>query len=145
MSWHCSYGGLHTMIMAALVFRIHSCLVFILAWSQKDHVLKHVFADNDCCGGERHSVREMLRKMVKQSCSNKVARLAPLAFARFTRALGLFREIPELFHPESASFRGSIWCPGRMSEVPQTYLGRLNNPGALQRKCCVCCCSITVL
>jgi hypothetical protein len=57
------------------------------------------------CGG--HSVQEMQKKeTVKQECSNKVASLAPSAFARFTRVLGPFRQIPETFPPRSSILPG---------------------------------------
>jgi hypothetical protein len=52
-------------------------------------------------------MQEMQKKeTVKQSCSNKVASLAPSAFARFTRVLGPFREIPGTFPPGSSILPG---------------------------------------
>jgi hypothetical protein len=69
------------------------------------------------CGGERSSMQEMQKKeTVKQSCSNKVASLAPSAFARFTRVLGPFREIPETFPPRSSILPGGLsWKDARGS------------------------------
>jgi hypothetical protein len=68
-------------------------------------------------------MQEMQKKvMVKQSCSNKVASLAPSAFARYTRVLGPFREIPETFPPRSSILpwgkmvsRKDVWGPTDIS------------------------------
>jgi hypothetical protein len=52
-------------------------------------------------------VQEMQKKeTVKQSCSNMVASLEPSAFAKFTRVLGPFREIPGTFPPKSSILPG---------------------------------------
>jgi hypothetical protein len=63
-------------------------------------------ADNDLWR-VKNSVQENQKKGTeKQSCSNKVASLAPSAFARFTKVLGPFREIPEPCPPRSSILPG---------------------------------------
>jgi hypothetical protein len=74
-------------------------------------------------GGERHSVQEMQEKeTVKRSCSNKVAGLAPSAFARFTRVLEPFREIPETYPPRSSILSGGKMVSRKDVHGPQTFL-----------------------
>jgi hypothetical protein len=118
-------------------------LAFQLWWfAYYDHgcaCVLHAFSlglKNECimslrtilCGGERYSVQEMQKKETeKQSWSNKVARLAPSAFARLTRVLGPFQEIPGTFPLRSSILPGGRTVSRKDVRGPQT--SRLDNPG----------------
>jgi hypothetical protein len=78
-------------------------------------------------------MQEMQKKeTVKQSCSNKVASLAPSAFAvaqAVHKVLGPFREIPGTLPPRSSILPGGQnGVPEGCLGAPRHFSGRLNNP-----------------